>query len=505
MDPPAVARPRGRRRPRRWSFGPAPTCADCRTTWPHSARFCGRCGEVLSREPHLTTSRTDPSQRDPRREGISGRRRRLWARASALGPRGVGVGAATVALTGATLLVVIVGTRGPHLETASPADDTTELPDPATPRAHEEARTTVCLEDGATTPACVVPLAPHPVSRGMLATLPPDGVLLALDDEVRRFEVTSGLLMWRTRPFGDNGGGLRVRAAEDAVVVSRPGEVALLEAEDGSVRWLRPLPNPAARAAPRIWMLDGDVFVLDTARVLHALDGQDGQVRWSLDDVSPEVIATSSGLLVNRAGVLGLWRPDTAAAVWSRDSASLAPLRFADEQPVTTPVRLLFGPDLLVPETGETVELRGAGPTTTRVLHDVTLVLHWTDQDLVELTGLGPGGQVRWQRTGLALPCCLASGAPASGARLVLGPVTGPFELLDQHTGDTLGSFHRPGATLEGVAGDLVVWREYERLIGTDLATGEEVLRAWGTVRALEPLLLSGPEGLIHILPDPDR
>lgn len=505
MDPPAVARPRGRRRPGRWSFGPAPTCADCQRTWPRSARFCGWCGDPLPREPHLATSHAERSQPDRAPEDLPGRGRHLWARASALDPRVVGVGVATVLLMVAAILVAVIGTRGPGLEIASPADDATDLPDRSTTRADEDARTTVCIEDGTTTSACVVPLAPHAVSRGMLATLPPDGVLVALDDEVRRLQVTSGLLTWRAHPFGGSGGGLRIRASEEAVVVSRPGEVALLEPDDGSVRWRRPLPNPAARAAPRIWLLDGDVFVLDTARVLHALDGRDGQVRWALDDVSPEVIATSAGLLINRAGVLSLWRPDAATPVWSRDAASLAPLRLADERPVTTPVRLLFGRDLLVPETGETLEVPGPGPTTTRVLEDVTLVFHWPGQDVLELTGLGPGGQVRWQRTDLTLPCCLASGAQASGARIVLGPITGPFELLDQHTGDTLGTFHRPGATLEGVAGDIVVWREYERVIGTDLATGEEVLYGWGTVRALEPLLVSGPEGLIHILPNTGR
>lgn len=495
MDPRAGLRPPGAirvarrrrshpagQRPGRRRFAPGPTCVACARPWPRSARFCGWCGDPLPRG-HLAVSR----QRHPGR----------WvaARAGALVAAGL-LG------TAAALVALVIGSGGPAVEVGAVPEASIQLPQ-APVRSDTTRSATVCSAGAREPDACVVPLMPDHLSRGMITPLPPDALLVALGGELRRFEVASGRLTWRVRPF-EAAGGLRVRADGDAVLVSRPGEVALVDAEDGTLRWTRSLPTPPARAAPRAWNLDGDVLVLDTARVLRALDGRDGRVLWSIDDVSPEVAATTHGLLATRAGELGLWHPATPTPAWARGDLTLLPLRLPDGRPASAPIRLLVGRDLLVPESGERIEVHTPWPSTIRVLDDVTLFLHWPGPDRLELTALGAGGQRLWQRDDVALACCVATGADASGARIVLGNSGGPYEVLDRDTGARTAIVDRPGATLEGIAGELVIWREGERLIGTDLATGEEVVRTSGIVRALDPLLVSGPEGLIHIRIQPD-
>lgn len=407
---------------------------------------------------------------------------------------------AGVVLIGVTLGAIAIA-GDPRMETAPTAGDRVSVPDPPAPDPDVamEAWTT-CAATRAAAVRCFLPLLSHRVAHSDMSPLPPDGVVVVVGGELRRFEVTTGQLVWRTTPF-EVGATLRIRTGPNEVVASRPGEVALLDADGGTIRWRRSLANSGAHVAPRIWLLDGDVFVLDTARVLHALDGDDGSVRWSIDDVAPEVVATTAGLLLSRTGELGLWTPDDARPVWTLPNAATTPLRLPGGQPATSPVRLLAERQLLIPATGETIDVRDQAPTTVRVLGEVTLVLQWPDPDVLTLTGLGPGGEVLWEREGIEVPCCLATAAEASHGRVVVGPTSGPLELLDQTTGETITHLSRPDATLDGVAGDVALWRLGEELIGAHLHTDRELFRTSGSVRSLEPLLIAAPEGLIHVDP----
>gem|GEM_PF-4798320 len=523
MDARIAWRRRVRSRPRRPGTRRVPRCTACARRWPTTARYCGWCGDVLD------VSAVADSGAGPAGDADTVRDEPCAGRHPARPGGGAGGRADLLAVAAATLLVVAAATtpfvRSPGPSSAEEgqdvADDRVAVgSSQADSTGSDPPPTTTCEQPEHRGGGCIVPLVAHRVSHGTLSTLPPDAAVIATTGEVRLFDVGSGRLEWRTAPF-DGDGELRIRAAPEGVVVSRPGEVALLDADTGDLRWRQVLPSSAARVAPRTWLVEGDVLVLDTGRTLHALDGRDGTVRWAIDDVSPDVITTADGLLLSRASELGLWRPDAPSPVWSRAKTEAGPLRLAGQRPAGTPVRMLLGQQLLVPQTGEILDLNRSDlnrsdldrsdldspdlhddvPATGRALGDITLVLRWPEPDVFELVGLGPGGAVLWERDDLEVACCLASSPEASHDRLVIGAPSGPYQLLHRSTGATLARLERPQATLEGVAGDLVLWREGEQLIVTDLTTGDEVARSSGSVRSLEPLLVAGPEGLIHLAP----
>ena len=513
MDARIAWRRRVRSRSRRPGTHRAPRCTECAKRWPATARYCGWCGDVLDASTVAASGAgpggdTDTVRGEPRAGRHPAR------------PGGRAGGRADLLAVAVVTLLVVAAATTPFARSLDPssAEERQDVADDRVAVASSQAdsvrsdpaSTTTCEQPEHHDGGCIVPLVAHRVSHGTLGTLPPDAAVIAATGEVRRFEVGSGRLQWRTAPF-DRDGELRIRASPEGVVVSRPGEVALLDADTGELRWRQALPSSAARVAPRTWLVDGDVLVLDTGRTLHALDGQDGKVRWAIDDVSPDVITTADGLLLSRAGDLGLWRPDAATPVWSLAKSEAGPLRLSGQRPAGTPVRMLLGQQLLVPQTGEildlntldlnTLDLHDDVHATGLALGDITLVLRWPEPQVFELAGLGPGGAVLWVRDDLEVACCLASSPEASHDRLVIGSPSGPYQLLHRSTGATLARLERPEATLEAVAGDLVLWREGEQLIVTDLTTGDEVARSSGSVRSLEPLLVAGPEGLIHLTP----
>jgi outer membrane protein assembly factor BamB len=485
MQARTAVRHRDRPRSRRWRAVRQLTCVTCSCHWASTARFCGRCGARLDRGPL-------PVRTEQHRH-----RRGRTLTATAVSAGVLVIAAIAVAFADPRALIADDLTAG--------TEDLVRLPrtGPAQPLADPTPATTC---EGATRGGdpCAVRIVDQRVSRGALSELPPDAVVVEVGGELRRLEVPSGRLLWRTVPFAGDGD-LRIRAGAVGVVVTRPGEVAFLDADSGAVRWVTELPISGARVAARTWLVEGDVFVLDTSRTLRVLDGATGEVRWSVGDVSPEVVSTREGLLVSRHGDLGLWRTDDPLPVWTLPNTLTAPLRLPGERPTSSPVRLLAGRELLVPSTGRLLDVGQGAPTAVRVLGDITLVLRWPQPDSLELTGLGAGAEVLWQRDDLDVPCCLATVVDASHGRAAVGSTSGALHLLDRRTGTVSAWLERPDAMLEGVAGDLVLWRETDHLVGTDLGSGEVVLRTSGTIRSLEPLLVANADGLIHLAPSTEE
>lgn len=337
-------------------------------------------------------------------------------------------------------------------------------------------------------------------SRGALSTLPPTTAFLADRGEVHRYDLPDDEPTWTTVPF-HGPQDIRVRAHEDGLVVARSGEVAVLEPDTGTVRWRSELPGGSARIPPRAWLIAGDVFVLDTSRRLTVLAGTTGELLWTVDRVSPEAVPTVEGVLVSREGTLGLWQAGSEQPVWTRPETVPIPHNLLGDRPAASPVRMLVGRSLLVPQTGEVLDVRDGAPTTVRVHGDITMVLRWVEEDRVELSALGPGGEVLWEREDLPVACCGARTLEASDGRIAVGPTQGPHLVLDRTDGTLLWELHRPNAWLEAVAGDIAVWREDAGLVGTDITSGREAFRGDGTIRSLEPLMVAGPGGLVHVTP----
>jgi hypothetical protein len=137
-----------------------------------------------------------------------------------------------------------------------------------------------------------------------------------------------------------------------------------------------------------------------------------------------------------------------------------------------------------------------------RMLGELTLVLRWPGNgpDL-ELTAIDSTGEVAWQQTDLPVACCLAESVFAAGGQIAIGSSRGTSALLDREDGSITGWLERDGATLAGVAGDLVIWRDDQGIVGTDRSSGREAFRGAGRIVSLDPLLLAGPTGLVHVTP----
>lgn len=449
-------------------------CDDCARDWPHPARFCGRCGAALAAGT---------------------------ARRSRNGSRILLFVVLALLLAGLWLAASQLGELEPGATPRPDAAGAVELAVPAPrPTAPAIGRSATCARASRDRGPCGPTLHDGPLGRAALRTAAPATAVLTVGGEVQRFDLPSREPTWRTVPF-DGDADLRLRADADAVAVGRPGEVALLDPHDGHVRWRAEVGTGVAPRLPRFWLVDGHVFVLTPSRTVSVLDADTGAVRWSIEDVAPEVVPTTGGLLLHRDGVLGLWTARGPDPVWSLPGVVPVPYPDPDAPPASAPVRLMVGRQLVLPATGETLDVRDGAPSIVRVLGDLTVVLRWPGRGQLEVLALDRDGEVVWTRDDLDLRCCLAAVVDASGDRLVLGPRTGPLVLLDRGDGGTLTELSRPGATLEGVAGDHAIWREPDGLVGVDLTSGADVFHATGHVRALEPLLISGPDGLVHVTP----
>ncbi len=338
-------------------------------------------------------------------------------------------------------------------------------------------------------------------ARATATPLHSSAVLLIVDGELRRVDLPAGDVAWRTTVF-DPAGDVRIHASGADVLATHNREVARLDARTGDVLWRSDVGATGPRVAPRAWVVDDDVLTLDAAGTLTALDGDTGALRWSSTGMSTEAVITPHGLLVTQRGTLGLWHPQQTVPRWSRSGASLATLRLPSGVRAASPVRLLATRELVDVADGRTVPIPHGGPSAVRMLGELTLVLRWPGNgpDL-ELTAIGPTGDVAWQQDDLPVACCLAESVFAAGGEIAVGSSSGTSVLLDRADGTIIGWLERDGSTLAGVAGELVLWRDDHGIVGTDRASGREAFRASGRIVSTDPLLLAGATGLVHVTP----
>lgn len=342
----------------------------------------------------------------------------------------------------------------------------------------------------------VVPIATSGVWTGPPA-VGEELLLLTTGAEVRGVELATGRERWRVDPFG----GVLVRsttAEEGLLLVTAPGRVARLDPSTGSTTWERSLAAGSA-TPPRAWVFATGILVLDGAGALLSLDTSDGAVRWIRRDVQPEGQRTSEGLMVRTGTQLGVWSPASPTPRWLRADT----VGHALELPPGAILGLLSDPGRLDVETGERI-LRTPGSTVlaSHLPPGVDRVeLRWAQAgDRVTATATDRAGAPRWTSGPLDLACCSLAGVPAGEQRLALAASDGKGVLLDASSGTLLAVTARPGAQLVGVVADRAVWREEEGIVILRLGDGEMLLESDGQVRSLDPLVLEGVGGIVHVL-----
>jgi len=461
---------------RRRSVGNPVACSVCADDWPGSARFCGHCGAAL----HAGAGPA-PSRR-----------------------AGSGPLAAWLVIAGLALAAIMVAGPGGRLVPASqpsppgPAASSLDV-DVEVPRSRAEAGisgleavTGAELRDGAppllrcTPGPCVSWRQPGAHLRPERVAVADDLVVTAADTAITGLDARSGHTRWITPvrevfdavadddapattdasspapPAAVNG--LRLDATvhvalevdADAVVVSVPEQVVLLDRDDGSVRWTTPSPG---------WWV-WDLHLLDEVVVLLTRTGRGGSPYPRLavldrttgapvwDQVVAAVVDLGDEALVTRSsgGTLIAFDPETGHVRW-RD-----PLRTAPPL-VTRNSRWLVRHDpgvarLVDPATGVHVtELDGVPAPVSLEVDDLTLLVlvpdppHRPDPDPEpglrpeppRLVALDPDGLPRWQHPTTmdeAGRCCQALLPHAEGVALV--GVDGRITVHDLDTGRPL-------------------------------------------------------------------
>lgn len=512
--------------------GPTRRCVSCDAVWrQRTARYCGVCGAGLGAAgPGSATHRDGASRRtsagrSARGPSPGGSTSRLalggvviatLAGAVLLGPAGIerldaDGGPPTAADDGSVELVRPRDTGSAPIggSTAAPPDDLG--PTGATDGA---VRSPGCRRSDRSAGSC----GPRLVDRNDSADVVPlDGgsVLIGLRGDLVRVEVATGTELWRSTPLP----GIvfpRVAAHPTTVLVTSADVVAGVDAATGRVRWRTFLPTPpsgpedAPKAAAHAWMLDGGILVLDGWQQLHALDPADGQLRWTEPDAGGAPVVTSDGIVTTREGLLRGWEPGRAGPrwehagsglLWEREEVGLRIRPPRHDAPLTGPVPLVGGRELLDLRTGERTPLLGDGVIRTEVLPEITLVQRWPGAGApLEVTAYGAGSRPIWQRSDLPIPCCLTLALGSASQTFALAPA--PREravILRMDDGSTVRHLERDGGTLVSITDDVAIWRTSTGLVGEHLATGRESFRATGAIRSNEPLLLSGPGGILAV------
>jgi outer membrane protein assembly factor BamB len=247
---------------------PSGACPDCGTSWPATARYCGRCGSALTVPPAHTATRGPAGWRlrpGPRRA----------VRAAAVGVLVVGVVAA------------VVQGAGPWPGAATSAlDDEVALPSAASvpPAASAALATDTGANADDATDAASARTRPR-LDRA-------DVVLSRHQARTPRSVgcVPAGCEAWR-RPL-DRERPPTVASGDGLVVVVEADRATALDAASGTERWVAPLddllPTTAdgtrlsdlvGRDRPEV-VIDGDLVLVGTLRRVAALEATDGSRRW---------------------------------------------------------------------------------------------------------------------------------------------------------------------------------------------------------------------------------
>jgi hypothetical protein len=380
------------------------------------------------------------------------------------------------------------GRTGPGEQTGDDAAGAGAVVLPARPALPDCART----PEGA---ACVlVPVAASwPEARSPIVT---DDTLYFLDGSaVVAAALVDGDQRWR-RELPDIGMPTGVAADDGVLVVTAPGRVLRLDAVDGTVLW-EILLGADSGTSPRVWLFPDGILAVVLGPRMVSLAPSTGQVRWVLEGISPEVRVTSDGLLVRTGTDLGLWAPDSATPRWRRPDT----IGHALELPPGSILGLLSDPGQLDVETGGRLE-RMAGTTVLLgpLAPGISRVdLEWDAAgEQVRLSAVTEHGRLAWT-TPVALSCCSLLAVPSDGDRLAVAAPDGGAALLDAVTGALVAQMAVRGEALVGVVGDRGHWRSGRTLVVRSISDQRALVELEGEVLSLDPLVLDGPDGLLHV------
>jgi outer membrane protein assembly factor BamB len=387
---------------------PSGTCPDCGTSWPATARYCGRCGSALTVAlAHAAT------------RGTAGWRLRP-------GPRRA-VRAATVGVLVVGVVAAAVQGAGPWPGVAtSPLDDEVALPSAASvpPAASAALATDTGADADDATDSSSARTRPR-LDRA-------DVVLSRHQARTPRSVgcVPAGCEAWR-RPL-DRERPPTVASGDGLVVVVEADRATALDAASGTERWVAPLddllPTTAdgtrlsdlvGRQRPEV-VVDGDLVLVGTARRVAALDAADGSRWW---------VARSTG-----------WRLETLTPLDSVVVLRGQPVQTDELDDAGHPRRVV--PVIVLDRADGTLRWRtddeaapGSRPTFTEVIDVAAAGI--TGVVRGELRGHDPAtGWVRWRRSWTAGAYAFRAGpwlvTEGSGGHRLLDPATG-LEVADLH------------------------------------------------------------------------
>lgn len=404
------------------------------------------------------------------------------------------------------IAAALVVTWQPSTSGEDPAASAATTPDSVVPPAAGEVVlpaapvTATCAPVDESSGCRVVPVAASGVGAG-----PPvvgEGLLLLVEGaEVRGVELATGHERWSVDPFD----GVLVRsitAEQGLLLVAAPGRLARLDPATGSTAWERAFPT-GSTTPPRAWAFAAGILVLDGAGTLLSLDPSDGAMRWVREDVQLEVQRTSEGLMVRTGTQLGLWSPASPMPRWLRADT----VGHALELPPGSILGLLSDPGRIDVETGDRIlRTPGSAVLAGHLPPGVDRVeLRWVPAgDRATATATDRAGVPLWTSEPLDLSCCSLAGVPAGELRLALAAPDGLGVLLDAASGTLLAVTAHPGAQLVGVVADRAVWRTEQGIVVLRLGDGEVLLESGGQLRSLDPLVLEGAGGLVHVLWETD-
>lgn len=314
--------------------------------------------------------------------------------------------------------------------------------------------TALCTAPPDAEPGCaVVPLSDG-AAASAVSVLDGRAVVVAEDGAIARRELPGGLLSWRVTPFPEPqpvttlfDTGLLVAASRAAVVRLNP--------TSGAVLW-RVEPVQAMTVAPQAWTSDEGLLLLDASGRLTLHEVSDGSVRWSVPDLGPEVLPGSMG--------------DPRA----RSERVLPPEPHGNDGAL-----VLTG---VLPE-----GLAGVGLQWAPVGHEVVL------------TAVDGDGRLLWTAPPLPLPCCSPVGVPGSDNRLIVAAGSRSGAVLEATTGQVLAVLQAPRGTLVGSTEGVGLWQVGDELLGLRWSDAAQVFRSAGELVTVDPLVIEGPSGPVHV------
>jgi hypothetical protein len=326
-----------------------------------------------------------------------------------------------------------------------------------------------------------------------------DLVILRRGSELAAHRLPGLGVQWRTEPLRH--GELRIREAEEGLLVSSPDALALVETATGEPRWVAGLSasgNPSRPA--EAWVVDDAVMALTSEGTLHVRELSDGTARWHVDDAGRRPVATPDVLVVLGHDGIRAWAPDDPRPRWERTATNLDARRPVDDGPAPGPIPLMQNRGLLELATGDVLTREGLGPRRHLVLEEGTVEVRWpSGVTHAELAMLDPDGTERWTRSEQPLPCCVLTALRSAPGEVALQSTEGAPRIYDLDDGGDVEVPLRADAKLVATTAELAIWRRDAGLTADDRRSGREVFHAEAELWDVDPVQLGVEAGLMVV------